>query len=73
MQQLAGARYPIVEEYFKEHQAEIDALNAKHELNQRYNSKAYSVKTVVTIPEQAEQPVAEAETPQEPEQAEVEE
>jgi Telomere resolvase ResT/TelK catalytic domain len=73
IQILAGARYPIVEEYFKEHQAEIDAANAKHELNQRYNSKAYSIKTVVTIPEQAEQPVAEAETPEEPEQAEVEE
>src|ERR1700674_3308674 len=56
VQQLAGARYPIVEEYFKEHQAEIDALNAKYELNQRYNSKAYSVKTVVTIPENVEAP-----------------
>jgi hypothetical protein len=56
VQQVSGARYPIVEEYFKEHQAEIDALNTKHELNQRYNSKAYAVKTVVTIPEQSEQP-----------------
>lgn len=56
VQILAGARYPIVEEYFKEHQAEIDAANAKHELNQRYNSKAYSIKTVVTIPENVETP-----------------
>jgi hypothetical protein len=74
VQLLAGARYPIVEEWLKAHEAEVKALNDKHELNPRYNSKPYGVKTVVTIPEQpaqAEQ-VAEAEQqPAEVEQAQV--
>lgn len=72
VQLLAGARYPIVEEWLKAHEAEVKALNDKHELNPRYNSKPYGVKAVVTIPEQpaqAEQ-VAEAEQPEQP--AEVE-
>ena len=61
MQQLSGARYPLIEEYFNEHQDEIDALNAKHELTQRYNSKAYGIKAVVTLPEEVQQPEVEEE------------
>lgn len=54
VQMVAGARYPIVEEWMKEHEAEVDELNKMHELNARYNSKPYTVKSVVTIPEEAE-------------------
>jgi len=77
VQLVAGARYPIVEEWTKAHEAEIKALNDKHQLNQRYNSKPIEggIKAVVTIPEQpapiqAEQ-VAEAEQPAEVEQSET--
>jgi hypothetical protein len=53
VQMVAGARYPIVEEWIKEHQEEVDALNKMHELNTKYNSKPYTVKSVVSIPEEA--------------------
>jgi hypothetical protein len=77
IQLVAGARYPIVEEWYKAHEAEIKALNDKHSLTARYNSKPIEggIKAVVTIPEQpapaqAEQ-IAEAEQPAEVEQAQV--
>jgi hypothetical protein len=79
VQLVAGARYPIVEEWCKAHEAEIKALNEKHQLNQRYNSKPVEggIKAVVTIPEQpapiqAEQPAeVEQVTPAQAEQVEV--
>lgn len=51
VQHLSGARFPIVKEYFAEHQAEIDAENAEHDLNARYNHKPVRIEDVVTIPE----------------------
>jgi len=53
IQRLAGSRYPIINEYFAAHQAEIDALNKKYQLNDRYNHKPDGIETVITIPEEA--------------------
>jgi Telomere resolvase len=49
VQMVSGARYDNVSTYFEEHKAEIDALNASHDLNQKYNSKPYSIKSVEAI------------------------
>jgi hypothetical protein len=49
VQMVSGARYDNVSAYFEQHKAEIEALNAKHDLNQKYNSKAYTIKSVAAI------------------------
>jgi len=53
VQQLSGARFPIIQEYFAEHQAEIDQENAEHELTARYNHKPIEggIKAVITVPD----------------------
>ena len=58
VQQLSGARFPIIQEYFAAHQAEIDQENAEHELTPRYNHKPIDggIKVVITVPEQPYQP-----------------
>jgi hypothetical protein len=58
VQQLSGARFPIIQAYFAEHQADIDAENAEYELNARYNHKPIEggIKAVITVPEQPSQP-----------------
>lgn len=73
---LVGGRYPIIGAYIKEHQAEIDALNNKHELTDRYNNKPYHIEDVITVPDNApdfwaDQPQPEATAEQEPEQPET--
>ncbi len=55
VQQLSGARFPIIKEYFAAHQAEIEAENAEHELTPRYNHKPTTIDKVITIPEQPSQ------------------
>lgn len=55
VQQLSGARFPIINEYFAAHQAEIAQENTEHELTPRYNHKPTSIKDVITIPEQPSQ------------------
>lgn len=59
VQQLAGARFPIIQEYFAAHQAEIDQENAEYELTPRYNHKPIEggIKAVITVPEQPIQPL----------------
>ena len=55
VQQLSGARFPIIKEYFAAHQSEIEQENAEHELTPRYNHKPTSIEKVITIPEQPSQ------------------
>ena len=50
---LVGGRFPIINEYFTEHQAEIDAENKEYELTPAYNRKPFEIKNVVTVPEEA--------------------
>jgi hypothetical protein len=59
VQHLSGARFPIIQEYFTEHQAEIAQENAEYDLTPRYNHKPVSIKDVITVPEQ---PSAQPET-----------
>jgi hypothetical protein len=40
---LVGGRYPIIGAYIKAHQSEIDALNDKYQLTDRYNNKPYHI------------------------------
>lgn len=63
---LVGGRFPIIGAYIKEHQEEIAALNDKHDLNERYNSKPYYVDSVVTVPDEPPDaaPEQEAEQPE---------
>jgi len=49
VQMVCGARYDNVSKYFADHKAEIDALNAKHELTQKSNTKEYGIKSVEAI------------------------
>jgi hypothetical protein len=59
VQHLSGARFPIIQEYFADHQAEIAQENAEYDLTPRYNHKPVSIKDVITVPEQ---PSAQPET-----------
>lgn len=60
-QLVCGARFDNVSEYFKLHKAEVDALNAKHQLTQKSNSKTYDIKSVEAITQAYEAPVGESE------------
>jgi Telomere resolvase ResT/TelK catalytic domain len=59
-QLVCGARFDNVSEYFKLHKPEIDALNAKHQLTQKSNSKTYDIKSVEAITQAYEAPVESA-------------
>jgi hypothetical protein len=48
---LVGGRFSIINEYFAEHQADIDQENAEHELTPAYNRKALGIEKVITVPE----------------------
>jgi hypothetical protein len=48
---LVGGRFSIINEYFAEHQADIDQENAEHELTPAYNRKAEKIEKVITVPE----------------------
>ena len=52
IQQLVGVRYQLIADYVAEHQAEVDALNAKHELTPRHNHKPGKIAAVVTVPDE---------------------
>ena len=62
VQMVCGARFDNVSEYFKLHKADVDALNAAHQLTQKYNTKTYDIKSVEAITQAYENaPVAESE------------
>jgi hypothetical protein len=53
VQKLAGSRFPAINAYFAEHQAEIDQENEEYSLSPRYNHKPKSIEQVITLPEEA--------------------
>jgi hypothetical protein len=70
---LVGGRYPIIGAYIKAHQSEIDALNDKHKLTDRYNNKPDHIEDFITVPDapppwtDQQQPETAATAEQEPE------
>jgi hypothetical protein len=52
VQKLASGRYETVTKFLTSHKAQIDALNGKYELNDKYNNKPYPITDVITVPDE---------------------
>jgi hypothetical protein len=48
---LVGGRFSIINEYFVEHQMDIDNENKEYDLTAAYNRKPISIDQVITVPE----------------------